>query len=202
MTRASCHRWLLLGVAAATALLLAAGPCAAQSSSGSSTRRYSTPAQYICTDPDHTTLCRILKGAGPDSKGAAALNDATVSNTVFAPLDSAFSQDSKTVARKLGLSAFEKIYTSPKQADRLLQNLIIPGQAISSNGFKTGSDFKSMLGQHLYFKGAWFTKDLYVQSEEVKAKIIQVDIPAGRSVVNTTDRVPVPSAPFLGIGHH
>ncbi|KAG2454474.1 hypothetical protein HYH02_001492 [Chlamydomonas schloesseri] len=127
--------------------------------------------------------------------------DGSASNTVFAPLDSAFSQDSKKVASELGLSAFEKIYTTPKKADRLLQNLVIPGQAISSNGFKTGSDFKSLLGQHLYFKGAWFTKDLYVQSEEIKAKIIQVDIPAGRSVVYTTDRVPVPDDKFLGIGH-
>lgn len=41
----------------------------------------------------------------------------------------AFSQDAKRVASKLSLGAFEKIYTSPKQADRLLQNLIIPGQA-------------------------------------------------------------------------
>ncbi|PNW70639.1 hypothetical protein CHLRE_17g728350v5 [Chlamydomonas reinhardtii] len=193
------HSLLLLGVAATAALLLlTASPFAAQGS----TRRYSNPAQYICNDPDLTTLCRILRAAGPDSKAAAALQDATVSNTVFAPLDSAFSQDAKRVASKLSLGAFEKIYTSPKQADRLLQNLIIPGQAISSNGFKTGTDYKSMLGQHLYFKGAWFTKDLYVQSEEVKAKIIQVDIPAGRSVVYTTDRVPLPSAPFLGIGHH
>ncbi|KXZ48572.1 hypothetical protein GPECTOR_26g475 [Gonium pectorale] len=141
------------------------------------TRAAASAGAYICTDPDLTTLCRILRAAGRE-KGAARLN--------------AFAKDARKVADELEVSSLEALYTKPKAADRLLQNLIIPDQAIGSRAFKDDRKFKSLLGQQLKFESALLTKQFYIESEEISALIIQTDIPAGRSVIHKTERVPVP----------
>ncbi|KAG2491004.1 hypothetical protein HYH03_010676 [Edaphochlamys debaryana] len=149
-----------------------------------------SPAEYICGAPDLATLCKVIKAAG-NGKGATRLKDTKAIDTIFAPLDGAFYTDAKKVAHELGLKTFEEIFTKQKAADRLLQNIIIPNQAITSAAFKSGT-YKSLLGQKLTLSSAIFTKDKYVASEEIKATIKATDFEAGRSIIHKVDRVPVP----------
>ncbi|PNH06948.1 hypothetical protein TSOC_006641 [Tetrabaena socialis] len=150
-----------------------------------------SPAALICADPDLSTLCRVLRAAG-DSKGATRLQSTTDTDTVFAPTNKAFINDANKVADELGIRSLEAIYSNPKASDRLLQNLIIPDQAITFKAFKDDRKYKSLLGQQLELKSAVFTNQFYVESEEIKALVVQPDLAAGRSVVHKTDRVPVP----------
>ncbi|GIL43080.1 hypothetical protein Vafri_866 [Volvox africanus] len=163
---------------------------AAQKASRTTTDVHDTPADYICTSDDLKTLCQIIKAAG-NGEGAAALNDGTAIETVFAPTDGAFNSDSKAVASRLKLKDFNDIYTTPTEADRLLRYLIVPNQALLSSAFKSGTEYQNLMKKNLEYETAWLTSQVYIDGSR-KAEIKIKDIRAGQAVVHVVDRVPYP----------
>ncbi|KXZ48571.1 hypothetical protein GPECTOR_26g474 [Gonium pectorale] len=162
---------------------------------GPSAAAAASPKAYICADPDLSTLCRILEAAGGGSvirRGATQLSSPSSTDTIFAPTNQAFAQDAQKLADFFGVSSLGALDTSPQSADRLLQHLVISGQAITSRAFNDGAKYTSLLGDELELKVLKGTDGFYVESDETRAAILQADILAGRAVVHKVDQVPLP----------
>lgn len=165
-----------LSVFIAAAVML--GAVSAQSG-GPATSAYAG----IVADPDYSTLAKMIKAGGSDPF-ITSLRDPTLSATIFAPTNSAFSKASASLKAVVNGG-------SPSDIVRILKQHVVVGTAVSGNQLKQGLILTSALGQKLTVSTGYLY-GTYVSGPKNKVRVIPSNNLVGRSYVHKADGVIIP----------
>lgn len=168
----------------AAAVLL--GSVSAQSDGASRDLRAAAPKPVsnvyagIVADPDLSTLAKLIQAGGNDPF-ITSLRDPTLSATIFAPTNSAFSSANAALKATVAKG-------SPADVVRLLKQHVVVGQAISGNQLKNGLILTSALGQKLSVSTGYLY-GTYIQGPKNRVRVTPINNLVGRSYVQKVSGV-------------